>query len=139
MFSREIEKTLFSHCLNDKIMIMIGARQVGKTTLLQKIQIFLQKEAKQVFFLTLEDPIIKNLLDEHPEKLFEIVPLSETAKVFVCIDEIQYLQNPTNFLKYHFDLHRNHIKLIVTGSSAFYIDQKFTDSLVGRKELFQIH
>jgi predicted AAA+ superfamily ATPase len=59
--------------------------------------------------------------------------------MYVFIDEIQYLANPSNFLKYVYDEYKSKIKLIVSGSSAFYIDQKFTDSLAGRKRLFQLN
>jgi predicted AAA+ superfamily ATPase len=54
------------------------------------------------------------------------------------IDEIQYLADPTNFLKYNFDLHNEQVKIICTGSSAFYIDQNFKDSLAGRKLIFSL-
>ena len=36
------------------------------------------------------------MLNEHPYKLFDLIPESKT-KQYVCIDEIQYLDNPTNF------------------------------------------
>ncbi len=54
------------------------------------------------------------------------------------IDEIQYLQSPANFLKYHYDLNRDKLKLIVTGSSAFYLDKNFDDSLAGRKRIINM-
>ena len=44
----------------------------------------------------------------------------------IIIDEIQYLKNPTNFLKFIYDEYKGKVKLIVSGSSAFYIDKKFT-------------
>lgn len=67
---------------------------------------------------------------------FRSPPKGERATVF--IDEIQYLDNPSNFLKLLFDEYRNRLKLVVTGSSAFYIDEKFKDSLAGRKRLFHL-
>jgi predicted AAA+ superfamily ATPase len=66
-----------------------------------------------------------------------MIPAAD-SKVYVLIDEIQYLKNPTNFLKYHFDFHADKIKIICSGSSAFYIDQKFNDSLAGRKLIFNL-
>ena len=44
----------------------------------------------------------------------------------------------THFLKLLYDEYRERIKLVVTGSSAFYIDEKFKDSLVGRKRIFEL-
>ncbi len=54
------------------------------------------------------------------------------------MDEIQYLADPTRFLKYIYDEHKDGIKLIVSGSSAFYMDEKFRDSLAGRKKIFHM-
>jgi hypothetical protein len=56
----------------------------------------------------------------------------------VLIDEIQYLEDPTHFLKLLYDEHATTLKLVVTGSSAFYIDQQFRDSLAGRKKIFEL-
>ncbi|MCX6799552.1 MAG: ATP-binding protein, partial [Candidatus Falkowbacteria bacterium] len=53
-------------------------------------------------------------------------------KIFVFIDEIQYLDNPTGLLKLFYDHHKDDFKLIVSGSSSFAIKSKFKDSLVGR-------
>jgi predicted AAA+ superfamily ATPase len=61
----------------------------------------------------------------------------ENQRIIVFIDEIQYLNNPTNFLKYIFDNYRN-IKLIVSGSSTLEIRGKLKDSLVGRLIKFEI-
>jgi len=45
---------------------------------------------------------------------------NENNKIVVFIDEIQYLENPTSFLKYLYDNYKN-IKFIVSGSSTFEI------------------
>mgnify|MGYP001567118007 FL=1 len=67
------------------------------------------------------------------------MPGGSRGRIVVFIDEIQYLKNPTNFLKYLYDEHGGKIKLIVTGSSAFYLDKKFRDSLAGRKIIFPVN
>lgn len=51
---------------------------------------------------------------------------------------VQYLSDPTNLLKLIYDKYSSSIKIIATGSSAFYIDDKFNDSLAGRKKIFQL-
>ena len=56
---------------------------------------------------------------------------------FIFIDEIQYLENPSSFLKLTADHHKD-VKLIVSGSSSFAIKDKFKDSLVGRTVNFEI-
>ncbi|NOY49677.1 MAG: AAA family ATPase [Chlorobi bacterium] len=39
------------------------------------------------------------------------------------IDEIQYAANPSNFLKYLYDTYNPYLKIVVSGSSSFYLDQ----------------
>ncbi|MDR2411558.1 MAG: AAA family ATPase [Candidatus Peribacteria bacterium] len=46
------------------------------------------------------------------------------------VDEIQLLDNPSNFLKLIYDDFNKNIKLVASGSSSFYIDKKFKDSLM---------
>ena len=78
------------------------------------------------------------LLNKHLFNIFELIPKSKTKQI-IFIDEIQYLHNPTNFLKLLYDEKRNKIKIIASGSSSFYLDKKFKDSLVGRKFLFEVY
>ena len=54
------------------------------------------------------------------------------------IDEVQYAADPSNFLKYLYDVYGENLKIVAAGSSAFYIDKKFTDSLSGRKRVFEL-
>jgi len=55
----------------------------------------------------------------------------------VLIDEIQYLSNPTNFLKLISDHHKN-LKIIASGSSTFEIRKKMGRALVGRAIVFEV-
>lgn len=119
-------------------LIFTGPRQAGKTTILKQLQDLLHKENKKTYFLNLEDPDYLTLLNESPKNLFKIFPLDLKKKSFVFIDEIQYLNNPSNFLKYFYDEYQGKIKLLVSGSSAFYLDKRFKDSLVGRKKIFNV-
>ncbi|HFC10598.1 MAG TPA: ATP-binding protein [Candidatus Kaiserbacteria bacterium] len=125
----------------ESILIFVGARQSGKTTILKQIQSKLEASKETCFFLNLEDPEYLGLLNEHPRNLLKIFSfdLSRDKKYFVFVDEIQYLKDPSNFLKFIFDEYKEKIKLIVSGSSAFYIDKKFKDSLAGRKKIFNVH
>jgi predicted AAA+ superfamily ATPase len=136
---RAITEASRPYWLQDEILLFIGPRQAGKTTILQQIQEQLIGQGESTHWISLESPTRFELLNSDPDNLFKIVPRRSGQKQIVFIDEIQYLDNPTQFLKYHYDLHRQDIKLIVSGSSAFYIDQKFKDSLVGRKRIFYVN
>lgn len=138
MVTRHLYASLKESLHDKEITVLIGARQTGKSTLLQQLATELEEQNQTVYHITLEDPLILAELNIHPEHIFKFIQLLDT-KIYVCIDEIQYLQNPSNFLKYIYDKYSSHIKLLVTGSSAFYIDSKFTDSLAGRKKLFELY
>lgn len=123
---------------SDEMLIFIGARQAGKTTILKQLKTELETHGRFCHFLNLENPEYLSLLNKNPQNLFKIFQINLNKKNFVFIDEIQYLENPSNFLKFIFDEYQGKIKLIISGSSAFYIDKKFKDSLAGRKKIFNV-
>lgn len=139
MKTRKLLQKLIEHTVYKEYSIITGARQIGKTTLLNQLHDYLKKDNKTSYFLTLEDYTILNELNTHPENIFKFFKLNDDNKTFLLIDEIQYLDNPTNFLKLLYDKYSQKLKLIVTGSSAFYLDSKFKDSLSGRKRIFELY
>lgn len=140
IYERSISDSLRANFDNDYILVIIGARQTGKTTLLRTLFRELEETKKRCFYINLERLDLVSLLDNSPENLFKIIPdVHKETKSIIFIDEIQYLKNPTNFLKYFYDDYRDSIKLVISGSSAFYIDQKFRDSLAGRKRIYNLH
>ena len=139
MINRSLYNPISDAMANDLILVIVGARQTGKTTMLRQLYKDCLQHGETTHFINLERLEYVALLNQAPEKIFSILPLPpEGERATVFIDEIQYLENPSNFLKLLFDEYRNRLKLVVTGSSAFYIDQKFTDSLAGRKRLFHL-
>ena len=129
---------LLSHLHAPEVTLLTGSRQVGKTTLMRQLQNKLDKQGKEFYHFNLEFNQYLNAFNQNPQHVFDFVPQKKGQKVIVFIDEIQYLHNPSNFLKLLYDEYKTSIKLVVTGSSAFYIDEKFKDSLAGRKRLFHI-
>ncbi|MCH7764012.1 MAG: ATP-binding protein [Candidatus Marinimicrobia bacterium] len=139
MKPRCILNQLIDHSMEKEITLLIGARQTGKTTLLKQIDSHLTKRGETTAFFSLEDKMYLNAFNEHPKNLFQFIPLSDSDRTnFVFIDEVQYLQDPSNFLKLIYDEYAPQLKLIVSGSSSFYIDKKFKDSLAGRKQIFYL-
>lgn len=129
---------LRKHLDEPEVTLLTGSRQVGKTTLMRQLESKLQQEDKPFFHFNLEYENYLNAFNEDPLHIFDFMPVKKGQKTIVFIDEIQYLKNPSNFLKLLYDEYKEDIKLVVTGSSAFYIDEKFKDSLAGRKRLFHI-
>ncbi len=146
MKKRNIFTLIESHIPKKEFTILIGARQTGKTTLLQQVFNNLKKQNKKVWFITFEKEDILKSINNDPENIFQYIlrpnlPLNnnDNERIYLLIDEIQYANNPSNFLKYLYDTYQPHLKIIATGSSSFYIDKKFTDSLAGRKAIFNIN
>ena len=139
MLKRKLFTSLIKHLDAKEVSVVVGPRQSGKTTLLNQLADFLRKKEESVIMLTLEDAAILSRLNIHPENLFDYVPTNDSKRTYILIDEIQYLANPSNFLKLIYDKHSPVLKLIVTGSSAFYIEKKFKDSLAGRKRIFELY
>ncbi|MCK9467354.1 MAG: ATP-binding protein [Candidatus Absconditabacterales bacterium] len=123
----------------DDILLLYGARQVGKTTIMKFIQQKLLYD--KTYFFDLENIEYLELLNKNPNIFVEYMKSyhgwKETEKIVVFIDEIQYLDNPTSFLKFIHDNYSS-IKLIVSGSSTLEIRGKLHDSLVGRIIKFEI-
>ncbi len=144
---RKIHQEIKNHLKRKEYTIITGPRQSGKTSLLQALFRELKSEGETVTYLTFEDRDVLSAINKHPEEIFSFSPRPaktlndpdpNSKPLFLFIDEVQYAANPSNFLKYLYDIYRDHLKVVATGSSAFYIDKKFTDSLSGRKRIFEL-
>src|SRR3989344_7051923 len=126
---RHIDVQIESHFTRGRqILLLLGARQVGKTTLLKR----LFPEAQ--YFLLDNDPERENFqtYDINSYRQF-IRPESKT----VIIDEIQLLPDPGRAAKIIYDQMPD-VNLIITGSSALNIKNRTSESLAGRKTDYQL-
>jgi hypothetical protein len=143
IYKRTVVDEISKYLHTDDIIVLHGARQVGKTCLLYYLEDQLKKQGEITHFIDLEDSRYVRILDSGVEEFINhlkeegVLSNKKKRKVFVLIDEIQYLSNPSSFLKLIADHHKN-LKLIVSGSSSFAIKTKFKDSLVGRTVNFEI-
>jgi hypothetical protein len=137
MYRRKLFDKLVAHLAKKEFSIVTGARQTGKSTLLHQLEEYCKTADFPTVFLNLENKSVLSELNNHPLNLFGFLPTSN-QRIIVFIDEIQYLDDPSNFMKLLFDEHVTQLKLVVTGSSAFYLDEKFNDSLAGRKRIFNL-
>lgn len=138
VLKRDIFDKIESFLGTNNIIVLHGARQVGKTHILYFIQKYLQEKGKLTHYIDLEDSRFLEILDSGVESFISYLKgegVKDRATVF--IDEIQYLKDPSSFLKLMID-HHSEIELIVSGSSSFNIKSKFSDSLVGRTVNFEI-
>lgn len=137
-YPRKIYPELKEHLDSDDVTIITGMRRTGKTTLVEhllseinsnnKIFLDLEKISNQEIFRDKNyDNVIINL---------EQQGLSKKERMYVALDEIQTMSNIPSVIKYLYD-HYN-IKFILTGSSSYYLKNLFTESLAGRKKLFEL-
>jgi uncharacterized protein len=132
---RDLYHQIIGHLDKKEHTIITGARQTGKSTLLKQAADYCGKKNDPVVFLNLENKEILAEIEQSPLNLMKFLPDTD-KKIMVFLDEVQYLSDPSNFLKLIYDEYKDKIKIIATGSSAFYIDRKFNDSLAGRKHIF---
>ncbi len=136
---RKLLTSVFDRIDEKEFSIITGPRQSGKTTMLNQLADRLKQRGEEAYSITLEDHSVLAHLNQHPENLFDLIIKSAEKRQFVLLDEVQYLDNPSNFLKLLYDKYQPQLKIIATGSSAFYIDRKYKDSLAGRKHLFELY
>lgn len=119
-------------------IIVTGMRRVGKTILLK--QIYESLSTKNKLFLDLENPFNQKYFEEEDyEKIkydLENLGLDTSSRPFVFLDEIQLVKNIPSFVKYVMD-HYNW-KFFLTGSSSFYLKNLFSESLAGRKIIYEL-
>ena len=129
MIIRAIESKIKAKIGKGKAIIIIGPRQVGKTTLIKSI---LKDEA--YLFLDGDDPTIRNLLtNSNTEQLKSIIGKNK----IVFIDEAQRVENIGITLKIITDQFKD-VQLLVSGSSAFELNSKINEPLTGRKWEYQL-
>jgi len=142
LYKRKVADEIIKIINLEEIIVLHGARQVGKTSIMLWLKNYLDQHGQAVYYIDLEDSRYKQILDRGADEFINHLkeegrfPLPG-GRVVVFIDEIQYLENPSEFLKLIADHHKN-IKLIVSGSSSFGIKSKFKDSLAGRTFNFEI-
>src|SRR4030043_1338963 len=143
IFKRAVTDEINEYVDSDDVIVLHGARQVGKTCILRYLQDRLKEQGETTYFIDLEDSRYVRILDTGVDAFLKhleeegVTSHSKKRKCFVLVDEIQYLADPSSFLKLVAD-HHKHIKLIVSGSSSFAIKTKFKDALVGRTVNFEI-
>ena len=134
---REIFNDIVNFLEIPETLVLHGARQVGKTTLMKMVIDYIEKKGQnKTFYFDLEDEKYLKLCNQGCEEIVKYIKgvtgQKNNNKIFIFIDEIQYLDNPSSLLKLFYDHYKDNYKLIVSGSSSFAIKSKFKDSLVGR-------
>ncbi|NOZ36315.1 MAG: ATP-binding protein [Chlorobi bacterium] len=131
MIERKLEKIICGHLFYGKVIMLFGARQTGKTTLVENMKCL---RNKKTLFLNGDEIDVKELLSH--------TNVSRLKHAFagydvVVIDEAQEISGIGTSLKIMADKLKD-IQVIATGSSAFELADRTSEPLTGRKFEFML-
>lgn len=139
METRDIWQSLKYELDNDEILVLTGARQVGKTTTLNFLLSQIPSKNKQYF--DFENIVNRELfaVKDYDRLIaeFKNLNLDTSEKMYIAIDEIQLLPELPSIVKYLHD-HYN-IKFLISGSSSYYLKNLFSESMAGRKIVYELY
>jgi hypothetical protein len=138
VFSRKIYPELLKHAGMPDVTVLTGMRRTGKTTLIK--QILSDLKNKNSIYLDFQRVDLRDIFNEKNYDLIRNKLISLGLKpenMVVAIDEVQLIPDAPSAIKYLYD-HFN-IKFIITGSSSYYLKNLFSESLAGRKKIFELY
>jgi len=135
MIKRFITNRLQQEISEPEVCILLGARQVGKTTLLKQLERYTRSQGETTSFFDLEQPDILSLYNQKDAEIIHL--LSHSGKV-VFIDEFQYIKNASKILKAIVDAGIK-VKIYCSGSSSLAIHQHMKESLAGRRVRYLVY
>ena len=130
MITRIIEQQIESMIGSQKAIIVMGARQVGKSTLLST----LLGKRSDVMWLNGDEPDVQQLFEQMTSTRIRALLGS---KRMLVIDEAQRIADIGLRLKLVTDQMKD-VQVIATGSSSFELGNKINESLTGRKREFRM-
>lgn len=141
IIQRRLFIPLAKHLKEKEITIIIGPRQVGKTTILNLLKEDLGKSFKvgkeNIFYFNLDRITDFEFFKSQEEIIKFLRSFAPRDKIFLFIDEAQRVENSGRFFKGIYDLNFP-VKFILTGSSSLELKAKFQEFLTGRKRLFYL-
>ncbi len=138
MFQRQLFPELRNALDVKQIIAITGMRRVGKTTTLR----FLLSEVPDTNKLYLDLERVEHRMLFRQENYGNIVQglgyegLDLTRKAWIAIDEVQLVPEIASVIKFLYDTYD--IKFFITGSSSYYLKNLFSESLAGRKRLYEL-
>ncbi|WP_020596343.1 ATP-binding protein [Spirosoma panaciterrae] len=138
MYRRAIYDELEEHLTRKQVTVITGMRRVGKSTAAKYLMAQVNHENK--VYLDFEKANNRFIFNQSSytdiEINLQVEGIDFTKPSVIVLDEIQLVPNSTSVIKYLYDTYA--VKFIVTGSSSFYLRNHFTESLAGRKTIFEM-
>jgi predicted AAA+ superfamily ATPase len=132
MYKRKLSERVTNQFYQGKIVIIYGARRVGKTCFVKMLMEDEQKKGKKVLYINCEHIINQQQFTvTNPEDLKK--PLGNAE--FIVFDEAQHIANIGLILKILIDSYPK-LQIVATGSSSFDLANKTGETLTGRARRF---
>ncbi len=132
LIERTLKKRIIEKFFKGKAIIIYGARQVGKTTLLKTIA---EELKEKILWLNADEPDIRAMFEEATS--LKIKQIIGNYKI-VFIDEAQRITNIGIIIKLIVD-NLPDIQIVATGSSSLGLFDKIKEPLTGRKYQFTLY
>ena len=140
IYPRTIFNDIERHLETPEAVILTGMRRTGKTTLLNLIRDRFDT-GNNLLFLDLENPLNRKYFEEEDyERIktsLQFLGLSFKTRPYIFLDEIQHVRTLPSVVKYFIDHYK--AKFFLTGSASYYLKNLFTESLAGRKAIFEVY
>ncbi|WP_158856078.1 ATP-binding protein [Lunatibacter salilacus] len=133
MVKREQLDHIVRNCFKGKVILILGARQVGKTTLLEELIKMIDQPSN---WLNADEADIFEAFT-NAKTSSQLLQLVGSNKKLVVIDEAQQIPDIGKKLKLIYDSKAD-IQVIATGSSAFDLQNQTAEPLTGRKKTYQL-
>ena len=125
-YQRQIQEIIKEAARQFRVVVLTGARQTGKSTLLKHLF------SKTHEYVTFDNPHDLKLAQEDPELFFE------QYKKPLILDEIQYVPELLRYIKLKVDKSSARGQFIITGSQQFTLMKGIRETLAGRVALFEL-
>jgi len=117
------------------IVVLIGARQVGKTSIMK---MYPKEQFRNILFLNGQDAEIAELFQKFSSiEQYLRIYLNEDVEGLLLIDEFQFINGVSTILKLLTDKYEG-LKILCSGSSSLDILQKIEESLAGRVRIIEV-
>ena len=132
LIKRTIQKSIEQSLFKGKAVILYGARQVGKTTLIKEIQ---KKFSESSIYLNCDEPDVRSALTDATSTSIKTYIGN---KKIIFLDEAQRVKNIGLSLKLMIDNFPD-MQILATGSSSFDLSNQIAEPLTGRKYEFYLY
>jgi predicted AAA+ superfamily ATPase len=124
-FHRHIEPVVARIAKRKPVLVLTGARQVGKSTMLKEVY-------KEIRYISLNLPLVRESAKDNPSIFFEV------NKPPIVVDEIQRAAELFDYIKDVVDEDKTKGQFYLTGSQSMKLMENVSDSLAGRAGIIKM-